>query len=398
MYDFAPSPEQQEILAKTRALMNELVYPNEKHLVPHKGLPAEILRPLQARVKAEGLWAAHLPKEAGGMGKGNVTLGLMNEILGRSPIAPRIFGTAAPDTGNSEILWLAGSPEQKERYLKPLVDGEIRSCFGMTEPQVSGSDPTVMLTRAERDGDHWVINGHKWFATGATGSSFVIVMANTDPFGPVHKQATMFIVDMDTPGLELVREIPVMGDLSEGGHGELRFTNVRIPDTQRLGEVGDGFKLAQQRLGPGRITHAMRWLGVAQRAYELMVAYSLKRQTRGRLLVEFGTIQNFIADSAAEIQASRLMTLHAAWRMDQGDEARREISLIKFFGAKVMIDVIDRAIQVHGALGFSGDTILESMYREARAARIYDGPDEVHRTVVAKRIVKEYKTTGDISW
>lgn len=390
MFDFTPSPEQAALLAKVRAFMDEHVYPNERHMVPHRGLPDEILRPLQAKVKEQGMWAAHLPKEAGGLGMGMITLALINEILGRSPIAPRIFGTAAPDTGNSEILWLAGTPEQKERYLKPLLADEIRSCFAMTEPEVSGSDPTTLQTRAVRDGDEWVINGHKWFITGARGAAFAIVMAVTDPEAPPHRRASMFIVPTDTPGYELVREVPVMGDHAVGGHCELRFTNCRVPAENLLGEVGDGFKLAQLRLGPGRITHAMRWLGVGARSFELMLARALERETRGKKLAEFQTIQNFIADSAAEMQAARLLTLLAAWKMDQGDEARYEISLIKFVGAQVLHNVIDRAIQVHGALGFSGDTPLEGFYREARAARIYDGPDEVHRMVVARRILKDF--------
>lgn len=391
MYNFAPTPEQAVLLEQAQQFMNEYVYPAEVHMIPHRGLPVEVLKPLQAKVKALGLWAAHLPKEAGGLGMGHVMLGLLNERLGRSPIAPRIFGTSAPDTGNSEILWMAGTPWQQETYLQPLVAGDIRSCFAMTEPAVSGSDPTGLQARAEFDGEHWVINAHKWFTTNAVGASFSIVMAVTDPDAPPHKRASMFIVDADAPGYEIIREVPVMGDHSEGGHCEVRYTNVRVSPDHLLGSVGDGFKLAQLRLGPGRITHVMRWIGVASRSFDLMLDYALKRETRGQKLAEMQTVQNFIADSAAEIHALRLMTLHAAWKMDQGDEARTEISLVKFYGAKVLHDVIDRAIQVHGALGFSGDTPLESFYREARAARIYDGPDEVHRMVVAKRLLKEYE-------
>jgi acyl-CoA dehydrogenase len=386
MYDFSPSPEQERVLERLRALMDELVYPNEGH----GRLPRERLRELQARVKAEGLWAAHLPREAGGMGMGIVTLALVDEQLGRSPLAPRVFGSSAPDTGNSEILWLAGTPEQKRRYLEPLVADEVRSCIAMTEPEVSGSDPTQLLTTAVLDGDEWVLNGHKWFITGAAAASFAIVFAVTEPDAPPHKRASMIIVDTNSPGYEMVREVPVMGDASEGGHCELRFTNCRVPRENLLGERGGGFKLAQARLGPGRITHCMRWLGVANRAFELMVARARERQTRGRPLADFQTIQNWIADSAAEIQAFRLMTLHAAWKMDRGDEARTEISLIKFFGARVLLEVLDRAIQVHGALGYSKDSPLEGWYREARAARIYDGPDEVHRMVVARQILKQF--------
>ena len=377
--------------------MDELVYPNESQSVPHRGLPRELLRSLQARVKAEGLWAAHLPREAGGLGMGNVTLGLINEQLGRSPVAPRIFGTSAPDTGNTEILWLAGTPEQKRQYLEPLVADDVRSCIAMTEPEVSGSDPTQIRTTAVWDGSAWVINGHKWFITNANGAAFAIVFAITDPDEKPHRRTSMFIVPTDTPGYEFVREVPVMGDQSEGGHCELRFVNCRVPDSAMLGERGGGFALAQARLGPGRITHCMRWIGVAQRSFELMVGRALSRETRGQRLADFQTIQNWIADSYAELQGFRLMTLYAAWKMDQGSEARIEISTIKFVGGRVLQEVLDRAIQVHGALGFSADSPLEGWYREARAARLYDGPDEVHRMVVARQILREFSQRSAIS-
>lgn len=391
MFDFSPTQEQQDMIDKATAFMEEYVYSNEKHMIPHRGLPEDILRPLQERIKSMGLWAGHLPKEVGGMGMGFVSLGLLSEVIGRSPIAPYIFGSMAPDAGNGEILWQAGSPEQKEKYLLPLANGEVRSCFAMTEPEVSGSDPTTLVGQAELDGDEWVINAHKWFTTGALGASFSIVMAMTDPDAPPHQRYSMFIVDADTPGYEIVREVPVIGDHFTGGHCEVRYTNCRVPKENLLGPRGQGFALAQFRLGPGRITHAMRWIGVANRSFDLMVDYATKRVTRGKPLSEFQSIQNFIADSAVEIEASRLMTLYAAWKMDQGDQARKEISMIKFFGAKVLHDVIDRAIQVHGALGVTGDTPLEGFYREARTARIYDGADEVHRMVVAKQVLKAFK-------
>ena len=370
--------------------MDELVYPNESRAEPHRGLPAELLRELQARVKAEGLWAPHMPAEAGGLGMGNVTLGLINEQLGRSPIAPRVFGTSAPDTGNMEILWLAGTPEQKQKFLEPLVADEVRSCIAMTEPEVSGSDPTTIRTSAVRDGDTWVINGHKWFISGANGAAFAIVFAVTDPEAAPHRRTSMFIVPTDTPGYQFIREVPVMGDQSLGGHCELRFVDMRVPAENMLGERGGGFALAQLRLGPGRITHCMRWIGVAQRAFELMLARALDRETRGHKLADFQTIQNWIADSASEMHGFRLMTLHAAWLMDRGADPRTEISMIKFVGARVLHDVLDRAIQVHGALGFSQDSPLEGWYREARAARIYDGPDEVHRMVVARQMLRAF--------
>jgi acyl-CoA dehydrogenase len=392
VYEFSPTREQERVLERVRALMDELVYPNESQSVPHRGLPRELLRQLQARVKAEGLWAAHLPADAGGLGMGNVTLGLINEQLGRSPIAPRIFGTSAPDTGNSEILWLAGTPAQKRKYLEPLVADDARSCIAMTEPEVSGSDPTQIRTTAVWDGEAWVINGHKWFITNARGAAFAIVFAITDPSAARHRRASMFIIETDAPGYEFVREVPVMGDQSEGGHCELRFVNCRVPAENMLGERGDGFSLAQARLGAGRITHCMRWIGVAQRAFELMLARATERETRGQKLADLQTIQNWIADSAAEIHGFRLMTLQAAWLMDSGADARTEISMIKFVGARVLHDVLDRAIQVHGALGFSQDSPLEGWYREARAARIYDGPDEVHRMVVARQILRAFRS------
>src|SRR5438874_1142540 len=311
MYDFSPSPEQERVVERVRSLMYELVYPNEAR----GGLQPDLLKRLQGRVKAEVRWAAHQPAEAGGLGMGNVTLGLINEQLGRSPIAPRIFGTSAPDTGNMEILWLAGTPEQKRNYLEPLMADEVRSCIAMTEPEVSGSDPTLIKTTAVWDGDAWVINGHKWFITGANGAAFAIVFAVTDPDATqAHRRTSMFIVPTDTPGYQLIREVPVMGDQSLGGHCELRFVNCRVPRENMLGERGGGFALAQARLGPGRITHCMRWIGVAQRAFELMLGRAMERETRGQKLADFQTIQNWIADSAAEIHGFRLMTLHAAWK------------------------------------------------------------------------------------
>jgi alkylation response protein AidB-like acyl-CoA dehydrogenase len=307
-------------------------------------------------------------------------------------IAPRLFGNAAPDAGNAELLLVAASDKQKEEYLRPLAAGEVRSCFAMTEPEVSGSDPTGLQTTAHREGDEWVINGHKWFTSGAIGSAFAIVMAVTDPNAAAHARASMILVPTSTRGFDIVRAVPVMGSGGVGGHCEIRFEDCRVPAENLLGELGAGFKLAQLRLGPGRIQHCMRWIGAAQRSFEMMCAYALKRQSFGEPLAKKQTVQNWIADSAAEINAARLMTLNAAWKLDRGDDARIEISLIKFFGARVLHDVIDRAIQVHGALGYSKDTPLEMFYRDARAARIYDGPDEVHRQVVAQRILKTFQS------
>ena len=394
MADFALPPEIKELRQKVRAFMDEHIYPNES--VFHEGDPEKtepLMKELQARVREQGMWAMFIGPEAGGTGTGFLPYAYVNEILGRSPLAPRVFGCAAPDTGNAEILHQFGTPEQQETWMRPLVAGEIRSCFSMTEPEVSGADPTGLQTRAVRDGDDWVINGHKWFTSGAIGASFAIVMCVTEPDAEPHGRMSQIIVPTDTPGFNIIRAVPVMGE-TRGAHSEIRYEDCRVPVTNTLGKSGDGFRIAQKRLGPGRIHHCMRWLGQSQRAFELMCRRALSREAFGSTLAEKQTVQNWIADSAAEIQAARLLTMHAAHKIDQGDEARVEISIIKFWGARVLHDVIDRAIQVHGALGVSGDTPLESMYREARAARIYDGPDEVHRMVVARRILRTFKDGG----
>jgi acyl-CoA dehydrogenase len=382
--------------AQVRAFMEEHVYPNEQALAREDEAADALVRELQQEARAAGLWAPHLPPEAGGSGSGFIEYAYLNEEIGRSTYAQLVFGCQAPDAGNAEILHLYGTPDQKRRFLEPLVSGETRSFFGMTEPEVSGSDPTGLQGRAVRDGGEWVIDAHKWFSSGADGAGFGVVMVVTEPDAEPHRRASMILVPTDTPGYELVRRIPVMGHEGRGWgtHCETRFTGVRVPLQNVLGEPGDGFRIAQKRLGPGRIHHVMRWLGQMQRAFDLMCAYSLERKTFGEPLADKQTIQNWIAESAAEIQACRLMTLQAAQRIDEGDEARVEISLIKFHAAKVLGDVIDRALQVHGGLGMTEDTPLASMWRAARAGRIYDGPDEVHKMVVARRILRSYEDGG----
>jgi len=382
--------------AEVRAFMEEHVYPNERALFAEDDAADALIAELQREAKNAGLWAPHLPPEAGGSGSGFMEYAHLNEEIGRSFIAQLILGCQAPDAGNGEILHLYGTPEQKERWLRPLVAGETRSFFGMTEPEVAGSDPTLLRGRAVRDGDEWVIDAHKWFSSGADGAGFGIVMLVTDPDAEPHRRASMIVVPTDTPGYELVRRVPVMGHAGRGWgtHCETRFTNVRVPVENTLGEPGDGFRIAQKRLGPGRIHHVMRWLGQMQRAFELMCSYSLERKAFGEPLADKQTVQNWIADSAAEIQACRLMTLQAAHRLDEGDEARVEISLIKFYAARVLNDVIDRAIQVHGGLGLTEDTPLALMWRMARGARVYDGADEVHRMVVARRILRAFEDGG----
>jgi alkylation response protein AidB-like acyl-CoA dehydrogenase len=381
---------------QVRGFMEEHVYPNEHALVREDEAADRLISTLQAEAKAAGLWAPHLPPEAGGTGSGFIEYAYLNEEIGRSFIAQLVFGCQAPDAGNGEILHLFGTPEQKERFLEPLVAGETRSFFGMTEPEVAGSDPTLLRGRAVRDGDEWVIDAHKWFSSGADGAGFGVVMAVTDPDAEPHKRASMILVPTDTPGYELVRKVSVMGHEGRGWgtHCETRFTGVRVPLANTLGAPGDGFRIAQKRLGPGRIHHVMRWLGQMQRAFELMCSYSLERKAFGGPLAEKQTVQNWIAESAADIQACRLMTLQAAHRLDEGDEARVEVSLIKFFAARVLHEVIDRALQVHGGLGMTDDTPLAVMYRMARGARIYDGADEVHKMVVARRILRSFEDGG----
>lgn len=396
MVDFTLSPEIVDLRHRVSTFMDEHIYPNEDVLGQEGEESERLMKELQARVKQAGMWAMFIGPEAGGTGTGFLPYAYVNEILGRSPFAPRAFGCQAPDTGNAEILHLFGAPELKNRWMKPLVAGEIRSFFSMTEPEVSGADPTDLQTSAVRDGDEWVINGHKWFSSAADGSAFGIVMARTDPEAPPHRRFSQIIVPTATPGLKIVRNISVMGHSGHGygTHSEIRYTDVRVPVTNTLGQPGDGFLIAQKRLGPGRIHHCMRWLGQAQRAFEMLCQRALSRDAFGGPLAEKQTVQNWIADSAAEIQACRLLTMHAAAKIDSGEDPRVEISLIKFYGAKMLHDVIDRAVQVHGALGVTDDTPLAAMYRNARAARIYDGPDEVHRMVVARRILRRFKEGG----
>jgi acyl-CoA dehydrogenase len=402
-WDFRTDPEFQEQLDWMDGFVRENLWPLELLLdeLGWEGL-MEAVKPLQEQVKARGLWAAHLDPELGGQGFGQVKLGLMHEILGTCPIAPLAFGNAAPDSGNSEILALVGTPEQKDRYLHPLLAGDLKSAFSMTEPETAGSDPTLLQTRAVKDGDDYVINGHKWFSSNGSIADFLIVMAVTDPDARPHQRASMFVVDVDTPGVNIVRDVATMEHPQDtfgryGNHAEILYEDVRIPAGALLGAEGAGFLIAQQRLYPGRIHHCMRWLGVGRRAFDMLCERSLVRYAAGSLLSEKQTVQNWIADSAAEMQAARLMTLNAAWKMDTEGvaAARRDIALIKFYGAGVLHNVVDRALQAHGSLGYSTDMPLEAMYRYARAARFYDGPDEVHRASVARQVLRGYEPPAD---
>ena len=405
-WDFSTDPDFQEQLDWMAQFVREQIWPLES-IWRELGLGGltRAMEPLREQVKERGLWATHLPPELGGQGMGQVRLGLMHEILGSCPIAPLAFGNAAPDSGNSELIALAGSDEQKERWLYPLLAGDLRSAFSMTEPDTPGSDPTQLRTRAVRDPGHpgdWVIEGRKWFSSNGSIADFLIVMAVTNPDARPAQRASMFIVPVDTPGVEILRDVPTMEHPWEhyggyGGHAEIAYESVRVPGEALLGAEGTGFVLAQHRLVPGRIHHCMRWLGVAKRAFEMMCERATYRESHGSLLADKQTVQNWIADSAAEMQAARLMTLHAAWVMDtQGaSAARTDVALIKFYGARVLHDVIDRALQLHGSLGYSTDLPLEQMYRFARAARIYDGPDEVHRQSVARQILRGFQAPAD---
>ena len=402
-WDFSTDPEFEEQLAWMREFVREEIWPIEaiEHDIDQAQLD-RIYEPLQKQVKERGLWAAHLPPDLGGQGFGQVKLGLMHEILGTSFFASNAFGCQAPDSGNSEILAIAGTPEQKQRWLEPLLAGELKSAFSMTEPETAGSDPTQLRTRAVREGDGYVLSGHKWFTSNGSIADFLIVMAVTDPDAPPHERASMFIVPADAPGVNMVRDVPNMEHPYQhygmlGGHTEIYYEDVRLGPEALLGEEGQGFLISQQRLVPGRIHHCMRWLGLARRAFDMMCERSLYRSVRGGLLRDKQTVQNWIADSAAEMQAARLMTLHAAWKIDRyGSKAARiDVSLIKVFGAKVLHDVIDRALQLHGGLGYSTDMPLEMLYRYARHARFVDGADEVHRESVARQILRGYTTPED---
>jgi acyl-CoA dehydrogenase len=371
---------------RVKKFINEEVIPAESLLMREDKEADHVLANLKQSAKQQGLWALGHPQEIGGGGVPFMAFVYFNEVIGRSYWGQNAIGSLTMQ--DSIMLHRYGTPEQKERWLKPLVAGDILPSVGLTEPEVAGSDPTLMQTTAVLDGDQWVINGHKWFTTGANIAAFTTVFCQTEPDAPRHAKFSSIIVPTDTPGYEVVRVIPTMGHTG-GNHCELRFTDVRVPRGSLLGKRGEGFVIAQKRLGPGRIFHCMRWLGQAQRAFELMCERAKSRFAHGSMLSEKGEIQRYIAESAAEIQAARLMTLDAARAMDEGDEARIEIALIKFWGARMLHNVIDRAIQVHGGLGLTSDTPLEFMYREARYARIYDGPDEVHRMTVARRLLKD---------
>ena len=393
-WDFHTEPEFEEQLAWMREFVREEIFPLETLELDFPTF-RRIAAPLMERVKERGLWAAHLGPELGGQGFGQVKLGLMHEVLGMCEYAPPIFGNQAPDSGNSELIAIAATPEQRVRWLEPLLAGEIYSAFSMTE-QGTGADPTQFTTTAVLEDGEWVINGTKWFISNADRADVHVLMAVTDPDEPRHRRTSMILVPGDAPGIEL-RRIGSMNDPypvpSMHTQAEVTYTDVRVPEASLLGERGEAFSLAQKRLGPGRIHHCMRWVGVCRRAFDALCERAVSKSLHGSRLADKQTIQNWVADSAAAIEAARLLTLQAAWKIDHvgAENARREIAMIKYYGAPIMHDVLDRAIQIHGSFGYSTDLPLEHLYRWARASRIYDGPDEVHRMTVARDIFKAYE-------
>ncbi len=391
-----PSPCDPALLSRIRRIVDERVIPLEARLLAEGwGATLPSLVEVRAEVKAAGLWAPFLPLEHGGMGLSLRAYADVSEVLGRSLVGHYAFHCQAPDVGNMELLIAHGTDAQKAQFLGPLARGDVRSCFAMTEPEHAGSNPVWMDTRARLEDGHWIIDGHKWFTTGADGAAFCIVMAVTEPEGPPHGRASQILVPTDTPGFRIVRNLKVMGEAGTDhpSHSEVTFEDVRVPESALLGPRGAGFLLAQERLAPGRIHHCMRWIGICERAFDLMCRRAITRELApGKPLATQQQIQFWVAESRAEIHAARLLVLDCAERIDAlgAHAARDHVSLIKFHVAGVLQQVLDRAIQVHGALGMTDDTPLAYWYRHERAARIYDGPDEVHKASLAKRIFTSY--------
>lgn len=402
MWDFSTEPEFQEKLDWLKSFLKEeveqldLLFPG--HGAPydvHNELSRSIVKPLQAKVRAKGLWACHLGPELGGAGYGQLKLALMNELLGGYAWAPTVFGTAAPDTGNAEILAMFGTPEQKAKYLQPLLDGDIVSSFSMTEPQ-AGSDPKEFVCRAYRDGDEWVIDGYKWFSSNARFAAFLIVMAVTHPEAAPHERMSMLLVPTDTPGVKIIRNVGTLGnvpELDDGSHAYIHYDKVRVPGDAMLGGPGEGFKVAQARLGGGRIHHAMRTVAKCQKAIDMMLERAVSRRTQGKLLSEHQFMQGFIADSIMELHQFRLMVLHTAWVIDTQPHgaARTGIAMCKVTAAKVYHDIVVRAVQVHGSLGVTRETPLGDMFLHMPHMGLVDGPTEVHKAAVAKAHLRKAK-------
>ena len=394
--DFSIPERVQSITRQVRTFVDREVVPLEREVFSRGfGAVQDDLERLRGRARETGLFPPHLPADWGGGGLSLLEFAHVGEVLGRSPLGHYVFHCQAPDAGNMELLLQHGTPEQQERWLRPLARGEVRSCFGMTEPDFAGSNPVWLGTTARREGDDYILDGRKWFTSSAEGASFCVVMAVTDPAAAPHARASMIVVPMDTPGFEIVRNLPVMGEAGEGwmSHAEVRLDGVRVPVANRIGGEGEGFSLAQERLGPGRIHHCMRWIGICERAFDLMCQRAADRElSPGEPLGTRQIVHAWIAECRAAIDAARLMVLHAAWRIDHegARAARDDVSVIKFQVAGVLQEVLDRAIQVHGGYGLLDELPLAFWWRHERAARIYDGPDEVHKTSVARRILARY--------
>jgi acyl-CoA dehydrogenase len=391
--DFTIPPELDELRLRVRAFVDDVVLPVEPD-TDETNFDAR-LADLRARAREAGLWNPHLPPEWGGLGLGALGMALVSQELGVSGLASLALNCMAPDEGNMHLLLHTADGAQQERYLRPLAEGRIRSCFAMTERDVASSDPTLLRTSAEPSEGGWVLNGEKWFISGAEGASFAIVVARTEPEDTDARKAySLFLVDGDNPGWRVIREIPVMGTHGPGGHCEVRLEDCRVGPAAMIGGRGEGFSLAQVRLGPARLAHAMRWIGVAQRALDIATERALVREAFGKPLIRHEAVAWMLADSAMELYASRLMVLHSAWKIETARDFRQEVAMVKAFVSEVLGHVVDRAIQVCGSLGYSTDLPLERFYRDARAARIYDGPSEVHRMVIARNLAKAMLAEG----
>lgn len=390
--DFTIPERTVELTERVKTFIRDEVIPLEKQAHHEDGLSPEQLAAVRVKAREAGIYNPQIPVEYGGLGLDLLECCSVFEAAGYSLLGPLALNCSAPDEGNIHLLHHIGTEEQKERYLLPLIEGKTRSCFAMTEPAPgAGSDPTMLRTHAEKRPDHWVINGHKSYATGADGAAFFIVMARTNPDVPATEGCTLFLVDAGTPGLEMIRRIEGLTIPAPGGHCELMFENCTVPEDRVLGEVGKGFKFAQVRLGPARLTHCMRWIGAAQRTLDVAGAYMVEREAFGVRLAQHEGLQWMLADSAIELHAARMMTLQASWLITQGDEARNEAAMCKVFVSEAINRVIDRALQICGSLGISEDLPIANIYREARAFRIYDGPSEVHRMVIARRMLKQLR-------
>ncbi len=398
--DFTFGPEVEQARKSIADFMRDTVKPRYRELKENQEAGREdwraAIKALRLEAKEKGFWLPHMPAEAGGMGLGVTALAAVAAEVAKVPYGPYIMNAHAPDEGNMHTLHHFATEYQREKYLQPLLDGEVRSCFSMTEPEVAGSDPTLIQTSAVEDGDEWVINGHKWFTSGARGADFAIVIARTDPDAEIPQaRNSAFIVDCDSPGFDIVRDVETMA--GSHNHCEIRYNDVRVPRANLLGERGGGHKLGQVRLGPARLAHCMRWLGEIEMALEMLIERAQNRFAHGSLLSEKQSIQWMMSDSAMELYAAKLMVLHAAYKIENGMEFKQEVSMAKHHVANTLWRVCDRAVQVHGALGYSTDSPLSGMLQQARWARFADGADEVHQMRIAEILMRTYNETGSIN-